>query len=336
MSQIKRAVSLYSLQDEYATKRLSLEDIFKKTVEFDIEGIELISDQMIRGAPYPSEETVRMWRNLVEKYNRRLVCNDIFINSTLYRNRKLTIKEQIEMLKAEIINAHNLGFSLIRLVSNTDERLMEPALATAEKYNVAMALEIHAGMSFHSAGTGKFLLEMIRLNSPYIGIVVDMGIFCERHPRVARNYFRQFGLNPELADYIDAIFAGGSDPLRYFGRLNGEQAPYPEDFRALIKNPVDREYAIFSEGYENTPFEELEQYMPYLKHIHGKCYEMTEEYEEYSIPYKEAIQYLDSKGYDGYIATEYEGNRFVLLDECVDGLENVRRHQEMLKKYIGR
>ncbi len=336
MSQIKRAISLYSLQDEYATKRLSLEDIFKKAVEFDIEGIELISDQMIHGSPYPAAETVKMWRNLVEKYDRKLVCNDIFINSTLYRNRILTVKEQVEMLKAEIVNAHNLGFSLIRLVSDTDERLIEPALATAEKYKVAMALEIHAGMSFHSTVTRKFLREMLRLNSPYVGIVADMGIFCKRHPRVSTNYFRQFGLNPELSDYIDAIFARGSDPLRHFGRLNGEQTPYPEEFRALLKNPIDMEYAIFSEGYENTPYEELGQYMPYLKHIHGKCYEMTEDYEEYSIPYKEVIQYLDSMGYDGYIATEYEGNRFVLLDECVDGLENVRRHQEMLKKYTGR
>jgi sugar phosphate isomerase/epimerase len=335
MSQIKRSISFYSLQDEYATKKMTLEDIFRKTVEWNIEGIELISDQMIHNSPHPTEETLKRWRNLVEKYNRKLVCNDIFINSTLYRNRKLTIREQIQMLKDEIINAHNLGFNLVRLVSDTDAKLIEPALETAVKYNVTMALEIHAGMSFHGRKTSEYLEVMKKLNSPYVGIVVDMGIFCTRHPRVSTQYFKQFGLNPKVADYIDNIFAQGSDPLRYFGRLHGEQTPYPEEFQKLLKNPIDQEYAMFSSGYENTPLEELDEYMPYLKHIHGKCYEMTEENEEYSIPYGKIIKYLDSKKYNGYISTEYEGNRFVLLDQKVNSLENVQRHQEMLKKYIG-
>lgn len=336
MSNIKRAVSLYSFQDEYATKRMSLEDIFRYITELDIEGVELISDQMIHGAPHPSEETVLMWRNLMEKYGRKPVCNDIFINSTLYRNRRLTVKEQTELLKAEIVNAHRLGFSLIRLVSDTEARIIEPVLATAEKYGVTLALEIHAGMSFHGRGTKAYLEVMKKLHHPLVGIVVDMGIFCKRHPRVARTYFSQFGLNPALADYVDAIFDEGSDMLRYFGNLERDVPEYPDEIKKLLLTQIDREYLIFSSGYENTPFEELEEYLPYLKHIHGKCYEMTDAMEEYSIPYGDIMKRLDDRGYDGYMATEYEGNRFVLLDEQVDSLKNVSRHQAMLKKYIAR
>ena len=50
--------------------------------------------------------------------------------------------------------------------------------------------------------------------------------------------------------------------------------------------------------------------------------------------YDEFVKYLDEKGYDGYISTEYEGNRFTLEGEEVKELEQVRMHQEMLKKYI--
>ena len=46
--------------------------------------------------------------------------------------------------------------------------------------------------------------------------------------------------------------------------------------------------------------------MPYIKHIHGKIYEMTEEGVEYSISYDEIINYLKEAGYEGYISTEYE------------------------------
>jgi len=42
------------------------------------------------------------------------------------------------------------------------------------------------------------------------------------------------------------------------------------------------------------------------------------------------VAHLDKLGYDGYIATEYEGQRFVPLDQPVDELEQVRRHQALL------
>ena len=150
MSRIKRAVSLYSYQDEYATKRMSLEDILRDLADMGAEGVEILSDQMIHGSPHPTEETISNWKSLVKKYNLYPVSDDIFVNSTLYHNRRLTLKEQEELLKDELINAHNLGFTLVRLVSNTDAALIEPCLPLAEKLNVTMALEIHAGMSFSS------------------------------------------------------------------------------------------------------------------------------------------------------------------------------------------
>ena len=337
MGTIKRGVSLYSLQDEYARKKLDLEGLLRLLKEFGAEGVELISDQMIHGSPNPAGETIENWLNLTEKYGLERVSNDIFINSTLYRNRRLTIREQSELLKQEIINAHNLGFRLVRLVSDTDQRLICPALETAEKYDVEMGLEIHAGASFQTPITKAYIEEMLRLNSPYVGVVLDCGIFCARHPRVARAYFTQLGLSPEVADYIDRIFERGSDPFQAYGLDGwGGQPKFPEGLKALIKNDIDMQYATFATGYENTPLSALDPYISYIKSIHGKNYEMTEDCEEYSICYKDFIEYLYEKDWSGYICTEYEGNRFTLLDEEVDSVENVRRHQEMLKKYLKR
>ncbi len=47
------------------------------------------------------------------------------------------------------------------------------------------------------------------------------------------------------------------------------------------------------------------------------------------------IQYLDKKGYDGYIATEYEGNRFALEGEEIVEKEQVIKHQKNAKTLIG-
>lgn len=328
MSYIKRAVSLYSLQDEYARKKLSLEQIFQELVAMGVEGFEFISDQMLHQSPCPTEETLKEWDRLMAKYPLKPVCNDVFINTTLYKNRVLTKQESVDCLIKEIKLANRLGFKLIRLVSMTPPEIIEPALPYAEKYDVTLALEIHAAMSFDNEMTQAFVEVMKKLDSPYVGLVVDLGIFCRRHPRISTEYFLKMGVNPEIATYINGIFDRGSDPHKAF--LNG----FPEELTQLFKGPHDAFFAMMSGGYESSDYSILDEYMPYIKHIHGKFYEMTDDNEEYSIAYGEVIAYLKTKGYDGYIASEYEGQRFVLIDEIPDSLGAVKKHQAMMKRYI--
>ncbi len=70
-------------------------------------------------------------------------------------------------------------------------------------------------------------------------------------------------------------------------------------------------YGHFADGYENEPFEILDDLMPYIFHIHFKLFEMVED-GEYSMDYKGLLKYLHDHDYDGYVATEYEGNRWTL------------------------
>jgi len=333
---IKRSVSLYSLQDEYVYKRLTFEDMLKELESLGAD-LEFITDQMMRNTPFPRQESLDEWDRLMSQYNVKPICNDVFINMTLYKNRVLTNWEATELLIHEIKLASRLGFPIIRLVSQTPAEIIETALPYAEKYNVVLALEIHGGMSFSNPYTKAFTDIMFRLKSPYLGVVVDAGIFCRRHPRVATNFFLENGLNPKVAEYIDRIFESGTDPIRTIGDgfySGGPHSPnYPEELVKLLNSYIDREYSMFSCGYENSPIEILEPYLPYLKHIHGKIYEMTDK-GEYSVDYEELVAYLAKNNWDGYISTEYEGNRFALKDKPVNGLEQVRKHQSYLKQLI--
>lgn len=339
MSNIKRAISMYSLQDQYARGYMSLEDIFMFLNEQSA-GMELISDQMIKGAPYPSDEMLAKWDALVEKYKPVLVCNDNFINTGLYANRVLTTKESTKLLIDEIKLANRLGFKMVRMVSNTPTDIIEPALPYAEKYDVILTLEVHAGMSFNDPMTSRFIDIIRKTKSPYLGLTIDTGIFCRRHPRVSTNFFREQGTNEEVIKFIDDIFASGIDPRQYFdqarkeGRMD-EHMPIPKELSKLVRGQMDVMYAVFSEGYEASPFSILDEHMSYVKHIHGKIYEMTDEGIEYSIPFDDLVDYLNSKNYDGYIATEYEGNRFALENEEIVEKEQVIKHQTMLRKLLG-
>jgi sugar phosphate isomerase/epimerase len=340
MSAIHRAVSLYSLQDQYARGKMDLEGLLGFVEGLGCEGFEFISDQMMHGTPHPSAETLRSWDRLLGKHHLEPICNDIFINTSLYRNRVLTTAEATAALVEEIKLADRLGFDTVRLVSMTPSEIIEPALEAAERHHVKLALEIHAGMSFTEPHSAAFIEVMKRLDSPYLGLVVDMGIFCRRIPRVCTNYFASLGqLNPEIVKIVEGFFAAGSDPLRGYLAMDGgvgRHGPFPDALMPLVKNEVDFTYLIFCDGYENTDLAVLDEYLPYVTHFHGKFYEMTDDGAEYSIPYDEIVAYLEKKGWSGYIASEYEGQRFVPVDGRIEDLDQVRRHQAMLKRLTGR
>lgn len=334
MGEIKRAVSMYSLQDSYARGRLDLAGVLDFVREVGATGVELISDQMITGTPHPSEETVRRWRTLLEASGLEPVCNDIFINSSLYANRTLRPSEQVDLLKAELDVSKRLGFDLVRLVSDTSPEVTEATLPYAERLGVTMALEVHAGMSFGGTLTAQWIDMMRRAQSEYLGLVVDFGIFCDRHPRVSTNYFRSIGLTPAVAAKVEALYLEHGDTLRLFAEGGDHGMNFPPELTSLFRGPVDGEYSFFSTGYESTPLDVYDRYHPYVKHFHGKFFEMTDEGVEYSIDYPSILAHLNRLGYDGYIASEYEGNRFVPVDEPVHDLEQVRRHQAMLAAHL--
>ena len=329
MSRIKTCVSLYSLQEEYLHKRMSLQDIMHFLKENGVEGIEILPDQMIHGAPEPTEETYAKWDAIVKETGLTPVIADVFLNTNLYDNRTLTRKECVELLKKEVIMTHRLGMRLIRLVSMTPAFVLEPLLPTLEKYQVTVALEIHAGMAFDNPSTQAFIAEMKRLNSPYIGIVVDTGIFCRRLPRVIRKYNLSMGGTPELYDFFDQQFAAGSDMRQYFIK-NGRDK---EEFTSLVRSGADEFIAMTCDGYENLPYSVLDEHMPYIKHFHFKLFEMTED-GEYSMDFKGLLEYLHEKHYDGYVSTEYEGNRFIPEGEPMVEKEQVLAHQAYIRKCL--
>lgn len=331
MARIKTCVSLYSLQDEYLNKRMSLRDIMNFVKENEVEGIEILPDQMLKGAPNLSKKTVKEWNDLIAETELKPVIADVFLNTNLYKNRTLTKRECIDLLIKEIIQADKLGIHLIRLVSMVPYWVLEPLLPYCKKYDVTLALEIHAGMAFDIPETQAFIEEMKRLDTTYIGLVIDTGIFCRRFPRVVRNYETLMGTSKEVFDYIDILFEKGTDLHRI---LRENDFKYPKELEEAIRSEHDRMFVPLCDGYENYSFDVLEEYMPYIKHFHFKLFEMTEEGSEYSMDYKGLLTYLHEHNYDGYVATEYEGNRFTLPGKPVAEKEQVAAHQKYIRQCL--
>lgn len=309
MAKIKTCVSLYSLQDEYLNKRMNLSEIMHYVKEKGAEGVEILPDQMLKNAPDISDETVAEWNGLLAETGLNPVIADVFLNTNLYKNRTLTKRECIDLLIKEIKQAARLGIHLIRLVSMVPAWVIEPLLPYCEEYDVTIAIEIHAAMAFDVPETMAFINEVKRLNSKYAGLVIDTGIFCRKFPRVVRTYETNNGTSPQVFDYIDTLFEKGTDLHRVLIENDGK---YPPELEAAIQSEHDRMFVPLCDGYENYDYSVLDEYMPYIKHFHFKMFEMTPEGPEYSMDYKGLLQYLHDHDYDGYVSTEYEGNRFTL------------------------
>ena len=95
----------------------------------------------------------------------------------------------------------------------------------------------------------------------------------------------------------------------------------------------------FSEGEYRDPNytpnvpEDLIPLLPYIYCCHAKFINMSDEFEETMIPYKEIIELLKKQNWDGYLLSEYEG-----ADKYEPGYEvgqTLRKHHIMMKNYIG-
>jgi sugar phosphate isomerase/epimerase len=79
------------------------------------------------------------------------------------------------------------------------------------------------------------------------------------------------------------------------------------------------------------PIEMWKEVMPQVIHIHGKFYGFDENGDEPSIDYAKILKTFHEAGYDGYIASEYEGSAFT--DEF-NAFDMVAKQHTLFRKIL--
>ena len=330
---IKRGVSLYSFQEEYFLRKMSLEDILAACDKMDVRGIEILGDQMIPNYPNIAPEFFDQWHGWMDKYNLQPVCLDMFMDWNKFNGHKMDDNERLESLKQDIVNANKLGCTVIRVIHDVNPDILERAAETAEKHNVKLALEIHAPSYYDSPFEQELIKMFQRVKSPYLGFTLDMGVYCKKMPRVAVERIQRDGMKKEIANYLETAYNDNSLP-----RTN-ELGVHNEELIKIVRGmggtDMDVLNAFMSTHMIYGDPSILKEYIPYTYHIHGKFYEMLPDYSAFSIPYEEIVPILIEGGFEGYINSEYEGNRWIQDAFEVDSVEQVRRHHVMLKRLLG-
>jgi sugar phosphate isomerase/epimerase len=321
---IKRGVSLYSFQEEYFLRTLSVEDCIAAAASFGANGIEIIPEQMIPGFPAVPDEFVDAWFSWMEKYGTSPVATDLFLDTKRHPDRWLTPEEQIASFHRDIDIAVRLGAKVVRAIINTPPEVMEGAAPYAESQGVRLLLEVHAPFHYEHPWILQHLEVMHRTGSPALGLMPDMGTFVERFPRVVSERALRDGAKPELVDLIVKTYDDHGDTHALMDVVNYRGG-----------GPVDFGLARQSTHYIWTEPKSMLEHMPLIGHIQAKFYEMTDDGVEYSIPYDRIVPVLIEGGFDGYLSSEYEGNRHIQDAFPVDSVEQVRRQHAMFARLLG-
>ncbi|MDO4622861.1 MAG: TIM barrel protein [Eubacteriales bacterium] len=344
---IKRSVSLYSYQDEYYDGVLDLEGCLRETAKTGATGVELLAEQMIKRFPESIDDKFcENWFETLKKYNLEPSCYDAFLEFVLYKNRRLSLSEQIKMMKRDIDIASRLGFPVLRTLVSTPMDVIEGSLDFAAEKNVKIGVEVHAPFSLNSSWADGYMDIIRRTGTKHFGFIPDTGIFCKNLPDVVRDKARRMGATEEGLKIVDDAYANrrekGFVKIKYdldLGKANMEyrmangMAEMMDAVKALGDNPGNMWYAGNSFTYSWSDPQDLIDNIDYIYHTHSKFYNVHEDYVETAVAIPEVVEAFKKAGYKGYLSSEYEGGEH-LRDIGVDSIEQVRRHQEAMRRAI--
>ena len=322
---IKRGVSFYSYQQAYYKGEMDLEGLIRTTAQVvGAEGIELLAEQTPVGTyPNPADSDVDRWFGWMSKYNTKPVCMDSFIDWLMFKGRVSTLKEQVQMMERDLKLASRLGFPVIRVLCPLRKEVVEASIPIAEHYNVKMGLEVHSPMTLQSRWIQEYLEMYEKSGSSHVGIIPDFGIFQKKPPKKMLDDALKRGADAAQLQYLAEAFSSGTDIHRIIAelKLKNASATVMQVAMSLMRTrPIDPN--------------DLRSIAKYLVHIHGKFYDMDANNKETCIDYETPFAVLKEIGYDGYICSEFEGQRLYTGDEEVDEVEQVRRHHILLGELI--
>ena len=320
---IKRGVSLYSLQEEYFLRKLDLEDCIATCARMGALGIETIAEQMMPGFPNLPDSFYDTWHSWMAKYGTVPTCHDMFLDTKRYKDRLLTQEEMIESIRTDLRHAARLGCKVMRVLVSVSPDLVERCIPFAEEYDVKMGLEIHSPFHFDHPWIMRYTEMIERTGTRHVGYVPDMGIYVKRYPKVMRDHALRHGATERIVDYVCEA---------YEARTLAEYVIF--EVGSMGGNEQDRRFAESVRHIIWSNPKRMLEFMPHIYHIHAKFYDMVDDQHEYSIPYDEIIPVLKRGGYEGYLSSEYEGNRWIQDVSPVDSVEQVRRQHAMFERLL--
>lgn len=319
---IKLGVSLFSYSSEYYLKKLSLKDTLIKAKEAGADGIEIVASQMVKGFPYPSKSWLHSFRKECEDFGLEPFCYSAHLDSGMRSDRWLTDDEIVMSTVNDLRSAYEMGASVVRTQHSISPELLYRVAPYAELYGVKVGVEIHPPHRFETEKWQNFVKVFRDLDTPYIGVIVDTGIYQEYPYDGWLNVYAQNGVAwKTIRTLLDLLAQGKSVEVANEYLEENDHNEYAEEFASEL-------FSLYRPYYPD----ELESLMKYVVHFHTKFYHMEND-DEKTIPYKSILEVVNRSSFNGYLMSEYEGHY------CYDcnqypAADQVKAHIDLEKRIL--
>lgn len=325
-STIKRGVSLYSFQEEMFLGQMSVDDCVAFAASIGAKGIEILPEQNMPNFPDISDRDIARWQEMMACHGTHLTCYDMFLDTKVRKDRLMSDDEQVASIRRDLILCNRFGIRNMRVLVFVRPDILERCVPYAEELDVHMGVEVHAPWHMEHAWILRTVEVADRLGTKHLGLLPDMGIFMKNYPPVFRDRFIRQGARPEVVQFILDQHAQ---------KIMAEYTIY----EVAVKMKGNKAEVAMAETLRHHPYanpRRIRDFIPYFRHIQAKFYEMDADCTDPTHAYEEVIYELVAGGWDGYLSSEYEGNRWVQDIQPVDSREQVRRQHVMFDRLIAK
>lgn len=318
---IKFGVGLYGYALDYYTGKYTLRDCLVKAKEAKAEGIEIVTTHMVKGHPYPSEEWLTGFKDMCEEIGVEPYCYSTHIDRGRRSDRRLNDDELIQSTINDLRYAALMGASAIRTQQSLQPKLIPVLLPWAEKYNVKIGVELHPPHKVDTPVWLDFWEEFRKADSPYVGTILDFGIYQEFPHDDWYTVYRHNGLSDDLIKEVADAHRQGIKREEVLKSLEGKKN---SEIAIEMTNEMYDWYVKFNP-------DGLKEIMPYCVHMHTKFFKI-ENGNEKTIPYEKLLKIITDSSFKGYFVSEFEGH---FVNETLDSADEIRKHIEMEKRILG-
>jgi len=320
---IKRGVATYSYQEDVMVKQMSVEDMFREMSDIGAYGFECIAEMMVPDFPNPSNAWIDQWHGWVDQYQLVPCAYTQFIDSMRTKHHNLTVEEGVQTMLRDFRLAKRLGIPKIRCLIGTPVDILEATLPYLEKNDMWIGVELHAPIRID----GPLMARLLKISekSDRFGFVPDFSIFQNApNPFLRDRLIRDGLLTHAAAMYIENSWENHVSQAKVVAEVAKMKGP-----------PTSTNYVQTVYGIATQNPRDLIPFMSKCRHIHGKTWGLTENCVDPAIDLTPVVAALIEGGYDGIIATEYEGQR--MMDDIMpfSAMEMVRRHHVMQRRLLG-
>ena len=315
---IKLGVSLYSFSTEYIQEKLDLEGVLKKTHDMGYKGVEIVAAQMVPEYPYPSDEWLYMFRDLLKKYDLEPVCWSAYIDMGIRSDRDLSEDEIFQFTLNDLIYAKKAGFPIVRTQHAISPKVFRQMITYCKELGVKLTIEMHHPHHPEVPVWKEYFEIMRNEGKGVLGFVPDFSIFQTTPHKLYLEQAVNDGCRPEKLEEIVKLHQTTKD---LDAVKNG-------DFNEQEKFVAEEMFGKFTAP---AKISQIKDFIDCAFYIHGKFYYLDNDDHDPCIPYEEIIAEIKKAGYKGYIASEFEGHHF---DDIIDSEKQLRHFVALNTKLL--